>query len=227
MAWTTPATFTVGEVVTASKLNTHIRDNLRYLKGLDGAVTIESALVVSGGSVDARGAVSETAIGADSARIGVASGTPRIVLEDASATVWQMDNNGGVYRLFTPGVVRMALNAANGNAGFGVDTPAGALHAVQSPGGFLVFCRTGIGATPVQIVTGASRRISLWGVAHRVSGGLNQIVNGSSAISGSTADIFTDGGTNTLRVTNTAGTVTVARAAGSDTYEVVLFCAYQ
>jgi hypothetical protein len=34
MAWTTPRTWTAGETVTASVMNTHVRDNLDYLKGV-------------------------------------------------------------------------------------------------------------------------------------------------------------------------------------------------
>lgn len=37
MAWTTPATWSAGEVPTASKLNTHLRDNLTFLHTLHGA----------------------------------------------------------------------------------------------------------------------------------------------------------------------------------------------
>lgn len=32
MAWTTPATWTVGSLVTADQLNTQLRDNLTFLK---------------------------------------------------------------------------------------------------------------------------------------------------------------------------------------------------
>ncbi len=46
MAWTAPRTWVSGEIVTASLGNTHWRDNLRYLKGLDGIPTIESGLIV-------------------------------------------------------------------------------------------------------------------------------------------------------------------------------------
>ncbi len=53
MAWTAPATWSVSEIVTASKMNTHIKDNLRYLKGLDGAVTIENDLTVQTASTAA------------------------------------------------------------------------------------------------------------------------------------------------------------------------------
>jgi hypothetical protein len=44
MAWTTPTTWSNGVAVTASDLNTHVRDNLRYLKGLDGVPYIENAI---------------------------------------------------------------------------------------------------------------------------------------------------------------------------------------
>lgn len=44
MAWTAPRTWIVGEVVTAANMNLHVRDNTRYLKGLDGAVVVEDAL---------------------------------------------------------------------------------------------------------------------------------------------------------------------------------------
>jgi hypothetical protein len=50
MAWTTPRTWVAGEVVTAAIMNQHVRDDLRYLKGLDGNVTIESNLLLVNGA---------------------------------------------------------------------------------------------------------------------------------------------------------------------------------
>ncbi len=47
MAWTAPRTWVTGEVVTAALMNTHVRDDLRYLKGLDGDVTIEANIVTA------------------------------------------------------------------------------------------------------------------------------------------------------------------------------------
>ncbi len=41
MSWVAPRTYVTGEVITASILNQHIRDNLRYLKGLEGDVTFD------------------------------------------------------------------------------------------------------------------------------------------------------------------------------------------
>jgi len=54
MAWTAPRTYTAGEIITASILNTHIRDNERYLKGLDGIPTIESGLTIDNTDGDER-----------------------------------------------------------------------------------------------------------------------------------------------------------------------------
>ena len=42
MAFTSPRTWVAGEVVTNNLLNTHVRDNLRYLKGLDGEVVFSA-----------------------------------------------------------------------------------------------------------------------------------------------------------------------------------------
>ncbi len=46
MAWTAPRTWSTGELVTKAIMDTHVRDNLRYLKGLDGAVTIEDRMTL-------------------------------------------------------------------------------------------------------------------------------------------------------------------------------------
>jgi len=54
MSWTAPQTWVAGTVVTASDMNTHVRDNLRYLKGLDGVPTIESGLTIDNSDGDER-----------------------------------------------------------------------------------------------------------------------------------------------------------------------------
>jgi len=54
MAWTAPRTYTAGEIITASILNSAVRDNLRYLKGLDGVPTIESGLTIDNTDGDER-----------------------------------------------------------------------------------------------------------------------------------------------------------------------------
>lgn len=60
----------------------------------------------------AAGPVSETAKGYDNFRMGVVAGTPRIVIEDAGSTQWEIDNNAGTLRFFNPGVVKATLNTS-------------------------------------------------------------------------------------------------------------------
>ena len=48
MGWTTPRTWTTAEVVTASIMNTHLRDNMDYLEDWLGAIGQSTAAVVTG-----------------------------------------------------------------------------------------------------------------------------------------------------------------------------------
>ena len=54
MSWNSPRTWVAGEIVTAALMNTHVRDNLRYGKGLDGVPTIESGLTIDNTDGDER-----------------------------------------------------------------------------------------------------------------------------------------------------------------------------
>ena len=56
--------------------------------------------------------VSETPRGEDNVRLGVSSGTPRVILEDATFTQWQLDNFAGRFRIFTPGIERFAIDSS-------------------------------------------------------------------------------------------------------------------
>jgi YD repeat-containing protein len=55
MAWTNPITVVTGDIIPASYGNTYVRDNTRYLKGMDGAVSIDSGMNVAG-ALDVNGA---------------------------------------------------------------------------------------------------------------------------------------------------------------------------
>lgn len=50
MGWTAPRTWTVGEMTSKVILDAHVRDNLRYLKGLDGVITLSSGLIIPDGA---------------------------------------------------------------------------------------------------------------------------------------------------------------------------------
>ncbi len=95
------------------------------------AMTIEAAghvgigtLVPDGFQVNA--AVLESARSVDNVRLGIVADTPRIIFEDsASATLWEIDNSGGVMRIFNPGAVRAQLSTTkaqfNLSVGIGKD----------------------------------------------------------------------------------------------------------
>lgn len=57
-------------------------------------------------------AVSDTALGFDNIRMGVSTGTPRLIFEDASNTQWELDNTAGTLRFFTPGVLKASLDTS-------------------------------------------------------------------------------------------------------------------
>ncbi len=48
MAWNIPYTWTVGEIVTKTLLDTYVRNQQRHLKGLDGIVDIRNGMTMSG-----------------------------------------------------------------------------------------------------------------------------------------------------------------------------------
>jgi hypothetical protein len=61
------------------------------------------------------GTPSGSAASADRVDIGVEAGTPRMYFEDNGATIWAIDNNAGIFRWFTPGVVQFDLSTASGS----------------------------------------------------------------------------------------------------------------
>lgn len=58
MAWTSPRTWSVGEVLTAALLNTHLRDNLNFLKSrpdvIRGSISAAGGVVYGNGFTVAR-----------------------------------------------------------------------------------------------------------------------------------------------------------------------------
>lgn len=75
------------------------------------AANAEKMRITTAAGVVALGATTETALGVDNIRFGTVGGTPRIILEDASFTQWEIDNSSGVLRFFNPGTVRVQFNA--------------------------------------------------------------------------------------------------------------------
>jgi hypothetical protein len=66
------------------------------------------------------GLVSGTAASIDRVDIGVEAGTPRMYFEDSGSTIWAIDNSGGIFRWFTPGVVRFDISTASASFATGL-----------------------------------------------------------------------------------------------------------
>jgi hypothetical protein len=68
----------------------------------------------------------ENSSNTNNVRIGVMGGTPRILLDKAGSTPFEIDNAGGQLRIFNPGAVRLVVNS-NGFVGIGTASPDEAL----------------------------------------------------------------------------------------------------
>lgn len=71
--------------------------------------------------------VSTSARGEDNVRLGVASGIPKIILEDSGQNQVELDNSAGVFRVSLGGSVKVVVNSS-GNVGIGTTSPSYRLH---------------------------------------------------------------------------------------------------
>lgn len=247
MAWASPASgaeFSVGELVTAAKMNSKITDNLRYLKGLDGAITLDDALII-GASGTAKtlwlfGNADGTANGplmvknTSAGTIGVA-----ITLDASGATGGRKFSflstaNGaslvGGFAVYdsTAAVYRMAIDQ-NGKVGFGTLTPQGRIHTYDTISGFLKWEFDALAGTAQTVIPDGAGDVlyglTYWAIVRGSGGAVVPSTNsaGTAIAPGGTANITV--GADTVQVQVAAnGAVTVQRTAGSQTHKVSLIC---
>lgn len=117
MAWTSPITFVANAVLTAAQLNVNLRDNLNYLKGVAGGVTIDNALAARGdgvqGAIGSAGDLASIRSGGASGTVFFNSAGSRYIHYDGSSYVMPGANlslNGGT-----------AWHSANDGTGSGLD----------------------------------------------------------------------------------------------------------
>lgn len=254
MAWSAPsaAEFVTGEVVVASKMNAKITNNLRYLKGLDGAITLDDILGL-------RGAPTYTldVLGADATMSGIrvrADGFTNPPVPGAITDATVINARG--FNLTTDGVLvgaayrpglgmgmaasrvtpLIGLNNAGGpsilveagNVGIGTSAPAGKLNVYGPGGGWLpIFCNAVDGTLQTPVVAGTiTQSAAFWGYdRNNTGGGLVQISGNMLALGGTFAFANTD----TVTVTLTAGgAITVQRTAGTNgTHQVLMMVLYK
>lgn len=213
MGWTAPATYSVNEIVTASKLNTHIRDNLAYLKGQAGAVAIEDAVTAAGmiTAVDAFNVTSDgssAAVNIDSYRAS-AFGS-RVLFRSARGTL------GSPTQSLLGDLIGRFGAAGRTNAGaFGsevgrMDFVTSEAHTASAQGTDIQFATTPVGSTtavPVARITGSGRLGIGSAVAAAPQGPLH-----AAGVGGNVLFVSVDAVNNTLQTPVIAGTVTQSAA---------------
>jgi hypothetical protein len=136
MGYTTPTTATVGQILTSARWNTEVRDNLRYLKGLDGNISLDSGLTAP--TLTATGAVTG-ATGSFSSGVNVGGGATitglstfkRTGVTDLVALYFSdpSNNTKGFFQYIPSGA---GFGTRDNTAEFG---SVGAIPTVLAPGG--------------------------------------------------------------------------------------------
>jgi hypothetical protein len=224
MAWTAPPAFVVSEIVTAARMNI-LSDDLNYLKGNAGGVTISDTLTAT-----ARGATKFGQVTLDRTETGT-GGTP------AAGAHWRLfvDNVGGgggnsTFGFYDAINARVAMGIDNnGNLGIGTTNPAGRLHGYDTISGFLHWKYDGVDGTARSVVPdGVGDVLYLLGGmgVTRASSGATAATSflGASAIApGGAQVLYSSGGDICSLQVAANGAITVQRTGGALTYKVGLW----
>lgn len=239
MAWTSLASpaFATGHVMTQADL-LQVTDNLRFLKGTDGAITLDNVLNVSAN-------IKTTATMQ-------ANGTsPGMWMDETSAkgaymvlntSLLQIQRRATGFGAFEANPFQMNIGApsnsfvmdVNGWVAMGVGTPLGAFHVVgktpaaAAKGGMLLLAAAAVTTLQTLAVAGTVTKVASFVIA------CNQLTttsaNGTApptatAIPG--GNFILTSGTDTLTIAVTAGgAITVQRTAGAGSDDIILLVLY-
>lgn len=232
MAWTAPMSWTSLNIVTAAQLNQQIRDNLRYLKGLDGAVDISNRIVATAAGncqLQLRSSNLATAyvyVGNSSNQLLIDINRDPVSgnIDDATKSHGRimLDGNGSesVFSIRTAAAAntfateKMRVNGA-GYLGLGTDTPATRLHAKGDGGHFLFFEGDQITTTQRLVLPSGAAGQAIFGfaVAAVSSGGYTPAFTTIQGTVGTNFTLFSNGG-HVLSMNYTGGQYVVYRTAG-------------
>lgn len=246
MAWTAPATWSVSEIVTASKMNTHVRDNLKYLKGQAGAVSLEDNL----GVVDTTPSSDWTpttqyltvATAASPGSAGVAIKGARSGSDNAFAVLYGVnlsatgsDKTGGGISFNRDGAAdsanmtfltrnagtvaeRMRIDKA-GNTGIGI-TPTGKLHVFgASSGGAIFFDSNSVAGSAVQVL--AAGGMQKGGVVMAFSQSTDNLASGFLPLIAGSSFIAVGGSTNDYKIVDSSPDFCVIRVLTNGTVQLI------
>lgn len=238
MAWTTPKTWAISEVLTAANFNTHVRDNLRFLKGLDGTIAFEAAATFSAAAA-AIDIISSSNSSGSIIRIRNNTASPSLLgainfINSAGSTLGQIaySNTNAAMTFNAAGATQATLNATG--LGLGTTSPQGRLHGAGSVARWVAGEYDGLDGTLRTILTAGSVVSGLMGLyLTKPSTGNPQgsyitarTVGGGS----STYSIYFDAtpapDDNVDLVVQSDGSVTIQRTSGSLIYKVGLWLVY-
>lgn len=220
MGWVAPATYSVSEIVLASKLNTHIRDNLLYLKGNAGVVTIEDQLTLLKASGDAILRIESQATGSVAPYIQLKRNTTGSVREWWVGMGINADDSYSIYDV-TAAAFRMHITAA-GNVGLGIATPTNRLHVKGSIVNWVFWEGDAIDGTARTVLANSSALYAQAGFAiTRPSNGATPNVLSLNATSLLGATLYSVASDQCLLTAGSGGYI-VQRTSGSLTYKVAL-----
>lgn len=226
MAWTAPASYSVAEIVTAAKLNTHIRDNFDYLKGNAGAVDIVAAF-------NLKPAAANPEFGM---YLPASSNVAQYVMYDETSTYRAIAGFGGS-TYATTALRNSFFFLTNGASGDVVFMPNGVETARYKPGGAAQFKAPSGGMLYLSAAAVVGSVVTL-AAAGTVTSGAIVIINdrnngtGANLIGGpimlGLAGATNTAGTDTITTSVTAGgAITVQRTAGTQTHDLNVWALYR
>lgn len=247
MAWTAPSAgteFAVNEVVTASKMNTKITDNLRYLKGLDGAIALSDRLSIPASTQTANagyrhaGASSDvTAIeGYDSAGISALivgvnrhfDGTAFAhLISGRAGSVLQITDNTLAYNTYPASsltaTTRLALDAS-GRLGVGQATPTGPLQVKGALGTWTMFEATLTSGAAQTVVPTGTVNYGLWwaAIVRDTTAGASGTAGATISATLATKNLYTSG-SDIVDLVYASNGFSLQRTGGTHSYQVTLW----
>lgn len=233
MAWSAPATFNVGDILTAAQLNVNVRDNLNYLKGNAGAVAIANSMTVAGTLVATAGAANTDVLAALSGNsanyagfaVGRTASEARFAVP-ASAGQFATGAAAGDFIVRVDDTSKKVLIGSGGTETVTIDNQASSVpfKARVTAGGMEVLCGTATGTLATLAPAGT--------VSTFMSCYISDYNAGTATVVHTFVDLKVSGSityanTDTITVAVTAGgAITFQRTAGSNNHNVVVLCLF-
>lgn len=240
MAWSAPVAFATLEIPPAAKLNT-IQDNLTYLHGDAGAVSINNTLQINAGGASqnivlglsgAAGSFAGLSVGrtASESHFAVPGATNQFFTgTQAGDMLFKIDDNSKNI-VFGGTAMRAAFTSAG--VGIGTNAPAGALHVLGAGAiagaGLVIGSVAAVTSIQTVFAAGTVARGALFLILDRDSGSVAPLgiaVGGPFAMTLSSSATYNPGGFDTITIAVTAaGAVTAQRTAGTHgTHDITIF----